>query len=137
VKVDWPILVNLRLDPYERTGLPKTDAGSLAYYNWFAFEFWRFVFAQQKIAEAAQSFVEFPPMQKGAGASEGTDSGGDSSTHRAVRLSLQSRAVHAMDSAAFAVETSSFPSLHYMSSGSLADRLPSPCHVRFTPNNGH
>ena len=66
VKVDWPILVNLRLDPYERTGLPKTDAGSLAYYNWFAFEFWRFVFAQQKIAEAAQSFVEFPPMQKGA-----------------------------------------------------------------------
>ena len=66
VKVDWPILVNLRLDPYERTGLPKTDAGSLAYYNWFAFEFWRFVYAQQKIAEAAQSFVEFPPMQKGA-----------------------------------------------------------------------
>src|SRR5262245_42903565 len=66
VKVDWPILVNLRLDPFERTGLPKTDAGSLAYYNWFAFEFWRFVFAQQKIAEAAQSFVEFPPMQKGA-----------------------------------------------------------------------
>ena len=36
VKVDWPILVNLRLDPYERIGLPKTDAGSLAYYNWLA-----------------------------------------------------------------------------------------------------
>jgi arylsulfatase len=65
-KVDWPILVNLRLDPYERTGLPDGKGGSLAYYNWFAFEFWRFVFVQQEVAKAAQSFVEFPPMQKGA-----------------------------------------------------------------------
>jgi arylsulfatase A-like enzyme len=66
VKVDWPILVNLRLDPYERTGLPTANGGSLAFYNWFAFEFWRFVFAQQEVAKAAQSFIEFPPMQKGA-----------------------------------------------------------------------
>jgi len=65
-KVDWPILVNLRLDPYERTGLPDGKGGSLAYYNWFAYEFWRFVFVQQEVAKAAQSFVEFPPMQKGA-----------------------------------------------------------------------
>jgi arylsulfatase len=65
-KVDWPILVNLRLDPYERTGLPDGKGGSLAYYNWFAFEFWRFVFVQQEVAKAAQSLVEFPPMQKGA-----------------------------------------------------------------------
>ena len=62
VKVDWPILVNLRLDPYERTGM----TGSLAYYNWFAYEFWRFVFVQKEVARAAQSLVEFPPMQKGA-----------------------------------------------------------------------
>jgi arylsulfatase len=62
VKVDWPILVNLRLDPFERTGI----SGSLAYYNWFAYEFWRFVFVKQEVAKYAQTFLEFPPMQKGA-----------------------------------------------------------------------
>jgi len=66
VKLDWPILVNLRLDPYERSGLPTANGGSLAFYNWFAFEFWRFAFAQQEVAEAAQTLIEFPPMQKGA-----------------------------------------------------------------------
>ncbi len=65
-KVDWPILVNLRLDPYERTGMPDGKGGSLAYYNWFLYEFWRFVFVQQEVGKAAQSFIEFPPMQKGA-----------------------------------------------------------------------
>ena len=62
VKVDWPILVNLRLDPLERTGL----SGSLAYYNWFVYQFWRFVFVQQEVAKYAQTFIEYPPMQKGA-----------------------------------------------------------------------
>jgi len=62
VKVDWPILVNLRLDPFERTGL----AGSLNFYNWFAYEFWRFVFVKQEIAKYAQTFLTYPPMQKGA-----------------------------------------------------------------------
>jgi arylsulfatase len=67
VKVDWPILVNLRLDPYEQTGMYNgKDNGSIAYYNWFAFEFWRFVLVQQEVAQAAQSLIEFPPMQKGA-----------------------------------------------------------------------
>ncbi|WP_254508185.1 sulfatase-like hydrolase/transferase [Anatilimnocola floriformis] len=65
-KVDWPILVNLRLDPFERTGLPKGKEGSLAYYNWFATEFWRFTFVQKEVSKAAETFVEFPPMQKGA-----------------------------------------------------------------------
>jgi arylsulfatase A-like enzyme len=33
-KVDWPILVNLSLDPYERTGMYNgKDNGSIAYYN--------------------------------------------------------------------------------------------------------
>jgi arylsulfatase len=62
VKPDMPILTNLRLDPFERTGL----AGSLNYYNWFIYEFWRFVFVQQEVAKAAETFIEFPPMQKGA-----------------------------------------------------------------------
>lgn len=66
-KVDWPILVNLRLDPFERTGMPDgKGGGSLAYYNWFAYQFWRFVFVQQEVGKAAQSFIDFPPMQKGA-----------------------------------------------------------------------
>jgi len=67
VKVDWPILTNLRLDPFERLGMYNgKDNGSIAYYNWFAFEFWRFVFAQQEIGKYAQTFLEYPPMQEGA-----------------------------------------------------------------------
>ena len=54
VKVDWPILVNLRLDPFERTGL----SGSLNYYNWFAYQFWRFALVQKEVAKAAQTFLE-------------------------------------------------------------------------------
>jgi arylsulfatase len=66
VKVDWPILTNLRLDPYERTGLPSANGGSVFAANWWAFEFWRFVFVQQEVAKAAQTLIDFPPMQKGA-----------------------------------------------------------------------
>ena len=67
VKVDWPILTNLRLDPFERTGMYNgKDNGSIAYYNWFAYQFWRFVLVQQEVGTAARSFIDFPPMQKGA-----------------------------------------------------------------------
>jgi arylsulfatase len=62
VKVDWPLLTNIRLDPFERTGI----SGSLAYADWFKYEFWRFVFVQQEVARTAQTFIDFPPMQKGA-----------------------------------------------------------------------
>ncbi len=62
VKVDMPILCNLRLDPFERTGL----TGSLSFYNWFVYEFWRFVFVQQEVARYGKTFIDFPPMQKGA-----------------------------------------------------------------------
>jgi hypothetical protein len=54
VKVDWPILTNLRLDPYERTNLPNGAQGSLAFY------------AQKEIEKVAQTAIDFPPMQKGA-----------------------------------------------------------------------
>ena len=64
VKVDWPILTNLRLDPFERH---RAARGSLNFYNWFVYEFWRFVFVQQEVAKArARPSIEFPPMQKGA-----------------------------------------------------------------------
>ncbi len=62
VKVDWPILTNIRLDPFERTGL----TGSLQYTDFMKYEFWRFVFAQDEVGKFAQTFVDFPPMQKGA-----------------------------------------------------------------------
>jgi arylsulfatase A-like enzyme len=62
VKVDWPILTNLRLDPLERTGMTQ----SLEYAQWFKYEFWRFVFVQDVVGKFADSFIEFQPMQKPA-----------------------------------------------------------------------
>ena len=62
IKADWPFITNIRLDPFERTGL----SGSLNYYQFFAHEFWRFTFAQQEVAKIGETFIEFPPMQKGA-----------------------------------------------------------------------
>ena len=68
VNVDVPYLTNLRLDPFERTGWPEdgTKQGSQQYFDWFKFEFWRFVFVQQQVAKLAQTAIEFPPMQAGA-----------------------------------------------------------------------
>jgi arylsulfatase A-like enzyme len=62
VKVDWPILTNLRLDPLERTGMGQ----SLEQAEWFKYEFWRFVFVQQEVAKFGETFVQFPPIQKPA-----------------------------------------------------------------------
>ncbi|AKU99142.1 Choline-sulfatase [Labilithrix luteola] len=59
VTVDWPLLVNVRLDPFERTGIN----GSLNNYQWTAYQFWRFVFVQDEVAKFAQTFIDFPPMQ--------------------------------------------------------------------------
>lgn len=66
--VSAPYLTNLRLDPFERAGWPDsgTKDGSLQYFDWFKYEFWRFVFVQDQVEQLAKSAVEFPPMQKGA-----------------------------------------------------------------------
>jgi len=65
---DVPILVNLRLDPFERTAWPENGSltGSLEYFDWFVYEFWRFVFVQQEVAKLAMTAIDYPPMQKGA-----------------------------------------------------------------------
>jgi len=65
---DMPILTNLRLDPFERTGWASDGAakGSMQYWDWFRYEFWRFVFVQQQVGKLAQTAIEYPPMQKGA-----------------------------------------------------------------------
>ena len=62
-----PYLTNLRLDPFERTGWPDsgTKVGAQNYFQWFQYEFWRFVFVQQQV-KLALTAIEFPPMQKGA-----------------------------------------------------------------------
>jgi arylsulfatase len=67
VHVDLPVLTNLRLDPYERMGNVKGNVGSYLYMgDFYLHEFWRFVFLQQEVAKEAMTFIQFPPMQKGA-----------------------------------------------------------------------
>jgi len=65
---DVPYITNLRLDPFERTGWPSngTKDGAQQYFDWFKFQFWRFVFVQEVVAKELQTFLEFPPMQRGA-----------------------------------------------------------------------
>ncbi len=65
---DVPIIVNLRLDPFERTAWPNdlTKEGSEQYFDWFKYQFWRFVLVQQLMGKEIQTFLEFPPMQRGA-----------------------------------------------------------------------
>ena len=63
VRLDWPGIVNLRLDPFEKMGI---DQSLFAAREWWAFEFWRFVFIQQEVAKLAKTAIDFPPMQPGA-----------------------------------------------------------------------
>jgi arylsulfatase A-like enzyme len=66
---DVPTIINLRLDPFERTGFPEdmTKNGSLLFFgDWYMYQFWRFVFVQQTMGKEIQTFLEFPPMQRGA-----------------------------------------------------------------------
>ncbi|MFZ0705558.1 MAG: arylsulfatase [Candidatus Korobacteraceae bacterium] len=65
---DVPVIVNLRLDPFERTAWPNdlTKEGSEQYFDWFKFQFWRFVLVQQLMGKEIQTFLDYPPMQRGA-----------------------------------------------------------------------
>jgi arylsulfatase len=65
---DIPYITNLRLDPFERTGWPNngTKDGGQQYFDWFKYEFWRFVFVQQLVGKEIQTFLDYPPMQRGA-----------------------------------------------------------------------
>ncbi len=67
-KPDVPYITNLRLDPFERTGWPNngTKEGGQQYFDWFKYQFWRFVFVQQVVGKELQTFLDFPPMQRGA-----------------------------------------------------------------------
>ncbi len=65
---DVPYITNLRLDPFERMGWPNngTQEGAQQYFDWFKFQFWRFVFVQDVMAKELQTFLDYPPMQTGA-----------------------------------------------------------------------
>src|SRR5260221_4253278 len=65
---DVPYITNLRLDPFERTGWPNngTKDGAQQYFDWFKYQFWRFVFVQEVIGKEIQTFLDYPPMQRGA-----------------------------------------------------------------------
>jgi len=68
VNLGWPVITNLRLDPFERAGFStgSTEFGSFIYYDFFVYEFWRFVLAQNQVEELAESFIDYPPMQESA-----------------------------------------------------------------------
>lgn len=60
----WPILINLRADPYE------VSQDSALYIRWFADQMWTFVPAQAITGRFLETFKEFPPVQ---GSSLGID----------------------------------------------------------------
>jgi arylsulfatase len=67
VTTDMPTIVNIRQDPFERTpsirGESTNDLGGGYMNDFYAREFWRFVEVQQRVAQLAQTAIEFPPMQ--------------------------------------------------------------------------
>ena len=61
VELRAPKLFNLRTDPYERA-----DITSNTYFDWMIDRIWVFTPAQAYVADALQSFIEFPQRQKSA-----------------------------------------------------------------------
>ena len=50
-------------------GFPEdlTKNGSLMEFgDWYMYQFWRFVFVQQVMGKEIQTFLAYPPMQRGA-----------------------------------------------------------------------
>jgi arylsulfatase A-like enzyme len=68
VRPNMPILTNLRQDPFERMNWPSNGfaGGSIAYWDVFKHEMWRFQIPGKIIAEAIPTLIAYPPMQAGA-----------------------------------------------------------------------
>ena len=58
VKRDWPVVINLRADPYERMWQE-----SQMYLRWAVDQMWTYVPAQQYVARFLATFQEFPPVR--------------------------------------------------------------------------
>ena len=59
--VGAPGIVNLKIDPFERT-LSVQDVPA-ALQDFYLYEFWRFVYVQDVVGKFAQTFIDFPPQQ--------------------------------------------------------------------------
>ena len=66
--LDVPYITNLRLDPFERMGWPNngTKEGAQQYFDWFKFQFWRFVFVQQVDGRGTPDLPRVPADAAGA-----------------------------------------------------------------------
>jgi arylsulfatase A-like enzyme len=65
---NFPILTNLRHDPFERMNWPGHGfaEGSIAYWDSFKHEMWRYQISAQVIEKYIPTFIDYPPMQAGA-----------------------------------------------------------------------
>jgi hypothetical protein len=92
VTTDMPLIYNIRQDPFERTpsirGESLNNLGGGYMNDFYAREFWRFVLVQQKVADLANTAIDFPPMQNARllqpGGREGDDQRGDEEPRRAI-----------------------------------------------------
>lgn len=57
--IDFPIVTNLRMDPFERTGVGQ----AFEFEHWYEFVFWRFVLVQEVVGRFLESLGEFPPIR--------------------------------------------------------------------------
>lgn len=57
----WPLIINLRADPYEK----MWEEGQLGYYRWYADNLWTFVPAQEYIQRFLATIPEYP-FQEGS-----------------------------------------------------------------------
>ncbi len=65
VKPGWPMMTNLRLDPFERLGFGPNESW-MSFEHYYGQEFWRFVMMQEEVAKLAKTAIDYPPMQAGA-----------------------------------------------------------------------
>lgn len=64
VTLNMPLLYNIRQDPFERTPIQNLGEGATGYMmDFYAREFWRFVFVQDVVAKLGATAIEYPPMQ--------------------------------------------------------------------------
>jgi hypothetical protein len=60
-------MTNIRQDPFERTSMLRGESANTGAWGYgmdfYAREFWRFVVVQQYVSKAAESAIEYPPMQ--------------------------------------------------------------------------
>ena len=56
VATNWPIIINLRDDPYEKMHIE----GTMGYLRWYAENIWLFVAVQQKIGDFFKDFDKYP-----------------------------------------------------------------------------